>query len=146
MSALCVSGVVTQIGEDHRGPICDVAVTEHHYQAQRQRAAAKWGIGTLLTIRMEPADEAATHAHHKHLHGHLLTPTSDFTGYTVTELKADMKARFLPDGMTSTTEMNREQFDEFNRSVEQCIREEYPVECWERCVDAMAKSDARRVA
>lgn len=137
MSALQVSAVVRD---------GDVHVTEHFYSAMRKQAAKKWGDGVLLTIRIEPADEAATWAHHKHLHGHLLTPTSDYTGYTVTELKSDMKARFLPDGMTSTTQMNAEQFSEFNRSVEQCIREEYPSECWERCAAAMAMSDRRKSA
>jgi hypothetical protein len=150
MPALVIDAVVVEakVGalpllDDKGKPIFDVAVIDKAYTARRQAFARKVGVGVPVTIRIEPADEAATHGDHKHLHGHLLTPTSEWTGYTVTELKADMKARFLPDGMTSTTEMNHEQFVEFNRSVEQCIREEYPSECWDACAAAMALSDYR---
>lgn len=133
--ALIVSAVVTD------GDV--VIPAGQHYTERKKRKAKQWGDGTPLTIRIEPEEEAANHGHHKHLHGHLLAPVSGFTGYTVTELKADMKARFLPEGMKSTTEMNREQFEEFNRSVEQCIREEYPAEAWEACAAAMALSEYR---
>lgn len=119
---------------------------ENFYRTRIEKAAKSWGDGCMLVVRVEPKDEAATWADHKHLHGHLLTPISDVTGYTVTELKADMKARFLPDGLTSTTQMNHDQFAEFNRNVEQCIREEYPSECWDACAAAMALSDSRRIA
>ena len=47
----------------------------------------------------------------------------------------------VPGGMTSLTDMNAEQFEEFNRSVEQCIREEYPSEAWDACANAMALYD-----
>jgi hypothetical protein len=133
MSALVVSAVVRE---------GDVHVTDEFYRTRRQRAAKRWGDGTIITIRIEPEDEASKHHHYKHLFGHYLTPVSDYTGYTVTELKDEMKARFLPDGMTSLTDMNAEQFEEFNRSVEQCIREEIP-EAFERCADAMALYDRR---
>jgi len=121
----------------------DIHVTDSFYKTRRQKAAKAWGDGTALRIRVEPEDEAATWGHYKHLHGHLLKPTSDVTGYTVTELKADMKALFLPDGMTSLTDMNKDEFEEFNRSVEQCIREEYPADCWDACQNAMLLSDRR---
>lgn len=136
--ALVVDGVV----EKGRVRLVD----EFHYRVLADRAAKKWGDGTALVLRIEPADEAAKHHHFKHLFGHYLTPVSEVTGYTVTELKDEMKARFLPDGMTSLTDMNADQFDEFNRSVEQCIREEYPSEAWDACVNAMALYDRRKTA
>lgn len=121
-------------------------VDEFAYRLQLNARAAEWGEGRMLKARLEPAENAATWAHHKHLHGHLLKPVSDWTGYTETELKVEMKARFLPDGMRSTTEMDAEQFDEFNRNVAQCIREEYPSECWDACAAAMALTEQRRSA
>lgn len=114
------------------------------FHAQLRRMG--FGEGEALVIRVEREEDAAKHGHYKHLFGHLLKPTSEFTGYTQTELKADMKARFLPDGMTSLTQMNAEQFREFNQTVEQCIREEYPSECWDACLNAMALYEQRRVA
>ena len=121
----------------------DIHVTDHFYKARRLKAAKGWGDGCALKIRIEPEDEATKHHHYKHLFGHYLTPVSDVLGYTVTELKDEMKARFLPDGMTSLTDMNAEQFEEFNRSVDQCIREEYPSEAWDACANAMALYDRR---
>ena len=118
-----------------------IHITDAFYRTRSEKAAKRWGDGTALKVRIEPEEEAQRHGQRKHLFGHLLKPTSDKTGYTTTELKEDMKARFLPDGMTSLTEMNKEQFDEFNQAVEQCIREEYPSECWDACVDAMALYD-----
>jgi hypothetical protein len=145
MSALSVDAVVCERhGED--GPVLDICVTEDHYTAKRRRAAARWGVGAMLTIRIDEKEEASKHAHYKHLHGHLLKPVSDWTGYTETELKAEMKARFLPDGMTSLTEMSADQFDQFNKDVAQCIREEYPSECWDACVNAMLLSDRKKSA
>lgn len=120
-------------------------VDDFGYRVRAEHAAKRWGDGTALKIRIEPEDEAARHGHYKHLFGHYLKPVSDYTGYTVTELKEDMKARFLPDGMTSLTDMNAAQFEEFNRSVEQCIREEFPEKAWDACAEAMALYDAGRI-
>lgn len=145
MSVLSVDAVVCE-RQGESGPVLDICVTEDHYQAKRRRAAAKFGLGTMLTIRIDEKEEAAKHAHYKHLHGHLLKPVSGFTGYTPHELKEDMKARFLPDGMTSVTEMSADQFAEFNKDVEQCIREEYPSECWDACVNAMLLSERKTSA
>jgi hypothetical protein len=122
----------------------DVHVTASFYRTLRQKHAREWGDGRVLKLRIEPADEAAKYHRLKHLHGHLLTPVSEVTGYTVRELKDEFKARFLPeDWMTSVTDMNDEQFAEFNRAVEQCIQEEYPDGCWERCQSALALYDQR---
>lgn len=145
MSSLSVDAVVCE-RQGENGPVLDICVTEDHYAAKRRKAAARFGLGTMLTIRIDEKEEAAKHGHYKHLHGHLLKPVSDFTGYTETELKAEMKARFLPDGMTSVTEMSADQFSEFNKSVEQCIREEYPAECWDACVNAMLLSERKKSA
>jgi hypothetical protein len=112
-----------------------------NYEARKLRKAKQWGDGCALKIRIEPAEEAARYHRLKHLHGHLLKPVSEVTGYTERELKDEMKARFLPeDWMTSVTDMNDPQFAEFNRAVEQCIQEEYPEGCWGACQDAMALS------
>ena len=111
-----------------------------------QLARMGFGAGEALVVRVEREEDAAKHGSYKHLFGHLLTPASDVTGYTATELKADMKARFLPDGLTSLTQMTAEEFREFNRSVEQCIREEFPSEAWDACVAAMALYDRSHAA
>ena len=80
--------------------------------------AREFGDGEELVVMVMTPEEAARHGHHKHLHGFLLTPVSNYTGEPVTELKNEMKALYLPDGMTSTTEMSAAQFEEFNRAVE----------------------------
>ncbi len=139
MSAVAASAVVSERPDG----VLDVHVVDDFYKARRLKAAKRWGVGTALKVRIEPEEAAAQHRHHKHLFGHYLKPVSDYTGYSVTELKGDMKALFLPDGMTSLTDMNAEQFDEFNRSVEQCIREEFPAEAWDACLNAMALYDRR---
>lgn len=133
MSALIVDAVVSN---------GDVHVTAPFYRTLRLKHAKDWGDGCVLKLRIEPADEAAKWHRHKHLHGHLLTPVSETTGYTVRELKDEFKARFLPeDWMTSVTDMSDPQFADFNRAVEQCIQEEYPIGCWEACQSAMALSE-----
>lgn len=109
------------------------------YHAKLRKAG--FGEGEALVVRVEREEEAAKHGHYKHLFGHLLAPASEKTGYTVTELKADFKALYLPDGMTSLTEMSAVQFEDFNRSVEQHIREQFPSDAWDACVNAMALYD-----
>lgn len=122
-------------------------VDDFGYRVRSKKAAALWGDGAALKIRIELEEDAIYHGQRKHLHGHLLKPTSDVTGYTVPELKAEWRARFLPeDWMTSTEDMNREQYAEFIRAVEQAIQEEYPTQCWDACLNAMALSDHRRRA
>ncbi len=97
-------------------------------------AAAFWeavkamglGDGEVAVLRLERPEQAAWHGHHKHLHGHLLKPVSDFTGDTVTELKDRVKALFLPEGMTSTRQMSAEQFRDFNETVESYFLQKVP--------------------
>lgn len=134
MSAILVDAVVAN------GKIR--ILDEPFYLTRVERMAKKWGDGCALTIRIEPEADAAKHHHYKHLFGHLLEPMSEYTGYTVSECKDDMKARFLPDGMVSLTDMDADQFAEFNRSVEQCIREEIPM-AWTLCAAAMALYDKK---
>lgn len=95
----------------------DVHVTGDHYRARRQRAAKRWGDGAMLVIRIEPADEAYTHAQMKHLFGHIYTPLSEWNGDFVTEWHLLLKAAFLPDGKTSLTQCNRDELDAY---IQQC--------------------------
>lgn len=128
-SALIVSAVVRS---------GDVHVTEHFYKTRRQRAAKKWGDGCLLTLRIEPQDEATKHHQFKHLYGHLFTPVSRRTGETVSDVAIRMKVAHLPDdGRTSLTQLNEAELKAFTESVEQDIRENDP-DSWEDCVAAMA--------
>lgn len=89
-------------------------------------ASMKLGDGEEVVVRIARPEDAAQHRQFKHLFGHILTPVSEHTGYTVTELKAEAKARWLPDGLVSLTEMNAEQFAEFNRTAEMYYRAELP--------------------
>jgi hypothetical protein len=113
-----------------------------NFESRKQRKAKAWGEGRVLTARIEPKEEAQKYHQLKHLHGHLLKPVSEVTGYTERELKDEFKARFLPeDWMTSVTDMNYEQFERFNQNVAECIQLEFPDGCWEACQSAMALFD-----
>lgn len=120
---------------------------EFGYRAKANRACEKWGEGTELKLRIETKDDAVRHAQRKHLHGHLFVPASEVTGYSVAEIKDEMRARFLPeDWMTSTEDMSNEQYREFIDEVERCLQEEWPLGVWEACQSAMALSDYRQSA
>jgi hypothetical protein len=120
-------------------------VDRDFYLTRSARFAKKVGDGCMLRILIMEEEEAAKHSHYKHLFGHLLGPASEFNGDTVDEWKERVKALFLPDGMVSLTEMSAVQFEGFNKSVEQYIRENLP-EAWDRCCDAMALYDNRRAS
>lgn len=121
----------------------DVHVTDDFYRTRRLRFAKRTGDGVLLKIRIEPADEAAKHAQFKHLFGHLLGPIAEYNGDTVDEWKNRVKALFLKDGYTSLTDQNFDEFESFNKSVAEYIRENLP-DGWEQyCLPAMALSEHR---
>ena len=121
----------------------DVHVTEPHYQTRRQRYARQIGDGVMLTIRIQPADEAYTFGQMKHLYGHLYAPVSKRTGETVAEVHLRMKLQFMPDdGRTSLTELNGEELKAYTESVEQDIRENDP-DSWDACLNAMALYENR---
>lgn len=123
----------------------DVHVTGDHYRARRQLAAKKWGDGCALTIRIEPEEEAWRYADAKHYYGHLVTPVAEFTGETKHDVHLRLKALYLPDGKTSITELDREEFKAFLEAVEQGIREDLP-EAWGDCVERMSLYQQRRSA
>lgn len=122
----------------------DIHVTDALYKTRRQRWAKKVGDGTVLTIRVEPQDEAWKHSAAKHLYGHLYTPVSKRTGETVADVHMRMKATHFPDdGRTSLTELNQDEMRSYTEAVEQDIRENDP-DSWEDCVAAMALFERRR--
>lgn len=124
----------------------EVYVTDETYKARRQKAARKWGDGTVLTIRVEPEDEAWRHSDAKWLYGYCYQPVSARHGETVAEVHLRMKAQFMPDdGRTSITELNREEMRQFIEAVEQDIRENDP-ESWDDCVAKMSLYEGRRSA
>ena len=135
MSALLVDAVV------HDGAI---HVTDEHYKLRANRQAKKWGDGTVLKIRIEPADEAWKLSDAKHLYGHLYTPVAARTGETVADVHVRMKASYFPDdGRSSLRDLNRIEMKQFIESVEQDIREKDP-DSWEDCVAAMALYERSR--
>lgn len=116
-TALLIAGVVRD---------GDVHVTDAHYKARRQKSASKWGDGTVLTIRIEPEDEAYTHAQLKHYYGHIVTPLSEWNGETVTEWDLRLKGLFLPEGKTSKTQCNRDELAKFIESCEVYAHTNHP--------------------
>jgi hypothetical protein len=134
MSALVIQAVVND---------GDIHVVDSFYKSRRQRAAKRWGQGTAVVIRIEPAESAWKHAAAKHLYGHLYKPVSDRTGETVAEVHLRMKAQFMPDdGRTSITELDESEMKAFTESVEQDIRENDPAS-WEDCLAVMALYERR---
>lgn len=116
----------------------DVHVTEARYTLRRQRYARHLGDGVMLTIRIQPADEAYTLGQLKHLYGHLYAPVSKRTGETVAEVHLRMKLQFMPDdGRSSLTELTGDELKAYTESVEQDIREHDP-DSWADCCAAMA--------
>lgn len=116
-SALIVSAVVRS---------GDVHVTDHFYRTRRMKAAKRWGDGCLLSIRIEPEDEAYTYGQIKHYWGHVVTPLSDDTGYHKAEVHAMLKAECMPEGKTSITELNKDELSLYTEAAEQKAREWSP--------------------
>jgi hypothetical protein len=140
-SALVVDAVVRAVPE-HAG-VFDIHVTDAHFEALRRRSAKRWGEGVMLTIRIEPKDEATKAWQFRHLYGHLFSPVSKETGETVADVAIRMKSQFMPDdGRTSLTELNEAELKNFTEAVEQDIRENDP-KSWDGCLAAMALYDGR---
>ena len=131
MSALVVSAVVRD---------GDVHVTDACYKTRRQRAAKRWGDGTVITIRIEPEDEAVRLDQYRHLFGHVFQPVVDTDcGHTKAELCLMAKAQFMPDdGRTSLTELNADEMADFIRQCEVWLHTEFQ--------DAFVLFDMRRGA
>ena len=131
MSALVVSAVVRD---------GDVHVVDEFYRTRRRRAAKRWGDGAVITVRIEPEDEAVRLDQYRHLFGHVFQPVVDTDcGHTKSELCLMAKAQFMPDdGRTSLTELNAEEMADFIRQCEVWLHTEFP--------DAFALYDNRRSA
>lgn len=112
----------------------EIRVTDPAYKTRRHKWAKRIGEGVILTIRVEPKEDAIAYGQMKHYYGHLITPVSDYTGETKHEVHVRMKALFLPDGKTSITELNHQEMKDYTEAVEQHMREECP-EAWERSVE-----------
>lgn len=128
-SALVFDAVVTQIAGDGDGrPQFDVAVRDDLHQSRRRKAAKRWGVGRMLRIRIEPAEEAVRLDQYRHLFGHVFQPVVDTDcGHTKVELCAIAKAQFMPDdGRTSLTELNAEEMADFIRQCEVWLHTDYP--------------------
>lgn len=96
--------------------------------AQLRKAAAAWGDGRALLIRVEPEDEAWRYSDVKHLFGHIYDPVIKHaeTGYTKTELHMISKALWMPEGKTSLLQLSRAELREYSDLVEKWLREEFP--------------------
>lgn len=131
MSALVIDAVVSK---------GDVHVTDDFYTARRQKAAKKWGDGTVLKIRIEPEEEAIRLDQYRHLFGHVFKPVVDTDcGHTTSELCLMAKAQFMPDdGRTSLTELTAAEMADFIRQCEVWLHTDFP--------DAFALTDSARRA
>lgn len=120
--ALVVDAVVRRVGD-----VLDISVIADHYSAQRQKAAARWGEGRALKLRIEPEEEAVRLDQYRHLFGHVFQPVVDTgCGHTKSELCLMAKAQFFPDdGRTSLTELNAEEMADFIRQCEVWLHTEY---------------------
>jgi hypothetical protein len=129
MAALTVKAVVRD---------GDVHVTDEFYRTRRRRAAKRWGDGTIITIRIEPEEEAVRLDQYRHLFGHVFQPVVDTgCGHTKSELCLMAKAQFMvDDGRTSLTELTAEEMADFIRQCEVWLHTEFP--------DAFALYDQRR--
>lgn len=145
-TALVVSGVVRSVGVDDAGrDVFDVAITDDHYKAQRQRAAAKWGAGVEIVIRIEPKDESAKYHQFKYLFGYVFTCVSARTGETVADVEMRMKTSYMPDdGRTSLTQLNEAEIKAFTESCEQDARENTPA-AWDDIVAKSSLYEQRKV-
>ena len=129
MSAIVVSAVVRE-GRIH---ICD-----NYYRTRVGKAAKKWGDGAVLTIRIEPEEDAYTYAQIKFYWGYVVQPFCEETGYHKHEAHVLLKAECMPEGKTSITELNRDELKAYTDAAEQTARE------W--CPEAFILYDERRTA
>ena len=125
-SALLIDAVVTEARDAEGRPVLDVAVTDALYATKRRKAAKRWGVGTVLKIRVEPEEEAYTHADLKHYYGHLVSPLSEWNGDTVVEWDDRLKAMFLPEGKKSKTDCNRDELKAFIQACEVYAHTNHP--------------------
>ena len=114
MSALIVDAVV----REGVGGVLDVHVVDDFYRTRRLKAAKNWGAGTAVKLRIEPEDEAYTYGQIKHYYGHLVSPLSEWNGEFMDEWHLRLKAMFMPEGKTSLTQLNREEFATYIRQCE----------------------------
>jgi hypothetical protein len=113
----------------------DVHVTDAFYATRRRKWAKRTGDGTIITIRIEPEDEAYSYAEIKAYWGYTVTPFAEATGYHKNEVHAMLKAECMQEGKTSITELSREEFRAYREAADQKARE------W--CPDAFALLDLR---
>ena len=117
MSALVVDAVVRD-GRIH--------ITDYFYRTRSAKAAKSWGDGVELQIRIEPKDEAQTHAQRKFYFGMIVDPLAEYTGYRKDEWHVMLKAQFMPDGKDSITQLNHDEMRDYVQACEQWARETLP--------------------
>jgi hypothetical protein len=101
-----------------------IHVTDEYYKTRCERAAKKWGDGCVLTIRIEPAEEAVRYGQYKYWHGYVLAPLIEYTGDQ--DWRLELKAMFLPDGKHSLTELTHDEMQAFTEQSEAWARERCP--------------------
>jgi hypothetical protein len=57
---------------------------------------AKWGVGQVLTVRVEPQEDAYTYEQLQHYWGHVVTPLSEWNGDFKDEWDLRLKLDFMP--------------------------------------------------
>jgi len=115
-TALVVSAVV----RDGKVSILD----EGAYRTQATKAAAKWGSGTMLTLRIEPEDEARRREQDRFYFGYIVAPLVEYTGDA--EMHLLIKAMFMPAEKRSLTDLSYDEMKEYIARAEAWARTTVP--------------------
>ena len=98
----------------------------------------KPGDGEVFVIRIEREAEAYSLQHLRFYWGQVVTPVSEYAGYSKEEFHRMLKAECLPEGKSSITELDRDEFKDYVMHADIKARE------W--CPDAFALMEDRRIS
>lgn len=105
---------------------------------KRKLRQMKLGQGEIVVIRVEREAEAYDSATLRYYWGQVVTPFAEYTGYHKQEVHLLLKAECMPEGKTSVTQCNRQEFHDYVVAAEATARE------W--CPDAFELHEPRRIA
>jgi hypothetical protein len=114
----------------------DVHITEAFYQTRRREAAKHWGDGVELRVTIEPVPMAIHRSLRDFYFAAVVTPMSEFTGYTKASWHRALKRVFMPDdGRTSIMQLSHQELKDFIEQAESELVMKHP--------EAFAEFDSR---
>lgn len=98
----------------------------HKQDYRDQVTAMKLRAGEEVVIRIERPEDAVRYGQYKYLFGVVFRSAADVSGHTEQELCLMAKAKYMPKGKSSLTQLSKDEMDLFTKASEQWLREELP--------------------